>query len=51
MGLKMKCPRCKSYAEYVKDKDAEELGFYGFDCKECGEEFMTPKVNPDIIED
>lgn len=48
----LKCPMCGTESPYVFDKGIEDIGGYAFDCPnpECGEEFFSPKDNPNIKE-
>lgn len=48
--MKMKCHVCGKLAVYVKDVMTESKGFYTFEC-DCGNGWLAPKRNPEIIHD
>ena len=39
---------CGKQGESVKDEKLEAKGYYSFKCK-CGEEYIAPMDNPDIV--
>lgn len=45
----MKCFVCEAYLEYVKNKEAEKMGFVALDCPNgCEGGYLTPKNNPKL---